>query len=92
MFVLSFLMNAVSALVAAAMLAQARQTLRAYWQRVLFVAALGLFVGAMVHGPYWNWMHFPADVSLVMFADHLVGCLLAGLAIAAIVKAPAQAL
>jgi len=88
MFAQAGAMDIVIALIATLLVRSAG--FRAYWQRVIFVTALGLFAGIMTHGAYWNWMHFPLDYSLVMFADSIVTCLLMGLVIAAVVKAPAR--
>ena len=85
-FVIGFAFNLVTALIAAILLWTARHALRAYWQRILFVMMLGVFVAAFVHVPYWNWMHVPDDFTIVMIAEAIVSCLLAGLVIGAIVK------
>ena len=76
----------VAALLACLMLAAAG--LRTYGGRVLFVAGLGAIVACFADASAWNFMYFPPDWSLVMMADRMVGWILAGLAIAAIVRPP----
>jgi hypothetical protein len=54
--------------------------------RVLFVTLLGLFSWVTISVPYWNWYRFPADFTIAEAIDQIVGWLLAGLVLAAIVK------
>lgn len=39
-----------------------------------------------VHLPYWNWYGFPADFTLAGMADQIIGFILVGFPLAAIVK------
>ncbi len=59
--------------------------------RVGFVTGLGVFVAIVAHLGYWNWMHFATDWTLGFVLDTILGWALAGLAIAAIIKARKQA-
>src|SRR5262249_32821312 len=77
--------NFVCALLAALLLAQVRPSLN-YWGRVAFVTMLGIFGFIMVNIPYWNWYGFPTDFTAGQGIDHVVGWLLAGLVLAAIVR------
>jgi hypothetical protein len=61
-----------------------------YMCRVIFVLLIGLFSAITTHAMYWNWMLFPTDYTLAMFADVVGGWTLAGLVMAALVK-PAAA-
>lgn len=63
-----------------------RATAMPYLARAAFVMLLGLFAGIVTHAPYWNWWGFPADYTLVMSADLVIGWTLAGLVIARIAK------
>ena len=54
--------------------------------RVLVVVALGLFSWLSIDASYVIWYGFPIEYAAGQLIDHLVGWLLAGLAIAAIVK------
>ena len=49
------------------------------------VGLLGLFAALVTHVAYLNWMWFPVDHTLAMSANVVIGWLLAGLAMAAIV-------
>ena len=55
-------------------------------RRVLSVTAFGLFAWLAVSVPFWNWYRFPADFTLAALIEHGVGWLLAGLAIAWILR------
>jgi hypothetical protein len=79
------MINFVSATLAAALLSGASCCQR-YWQRVVFVACLGLFAALVTHLSYWNWMRFPLDFTLAMMVDVVAGWTLVGLAMAAIVR------
>jgi hypothetical protein len=79
--------NVVSALLAALILSQVRVG-ASYWTRVAIVTLLGVFAFVTVIVPYWNWYSFPADFVTSEAIEHAVGWLLAGLAMAAIVRAP----
>jgi hypothetical protein len=72
------------------LLAQAAGALASYGAKVLFVALLGLLPGLDVDVGYWNWYGFPGDYTLAVMADHVLGWLLAGLVLAAIIKRPAR--
>ncbi len=79
--------NIVSALLAALVLSQVRAG-ASYWTRVGLVTLMGLFAFVTVIVPYWNWYSFPADFVTSEVIEHTVGWLLAGLVMAAIVRAP----
>lgn len=53
-----------------------------YWKRVMFVMVFALGAGVVTHVPYWNWMGFSKDFTLVAMADLIVGWFLAGLVLA----------
>ena len=86
MFIRGIATNLATALLAAVLLWAARLFLCAYLQRVLFMTVLGALVGVTVHITYWNWMHFPADYTLVMVLDTIAMFLLAGIVMAAVVR------
>ena len=71
-------------LVAASLLAQCAA--RSYGARLLFVTVLGLLGSVLITVPFWNWYHFPADFTAATITESVVGFLLAGLAMAKIVK------
>ncbi len=78
--------NILAALVVAFLLAQAVAGLSGFGTRVLFVALLGFLPGLDVDVGYWNWYGFPGSYTMAVFADHVIGWCLAGVALAAIVK------
>jgi hypothetical protein len=57
-----------------------------YPRRVGFVMGLGIFVGIVAHGAYWNWMNFPTDYTIAFIVDVTIGWTLVGLVIASIVR------
>jgi len=71
-------------LVAAALLAQALWL--PYWGRVAFVGLLGLIPFLATELPYWNWYGFPTDYTFAQLTIHVIGFLVAGLVIAAVLK------
>jgi hypothetical protein len=75
--------NIVCALIAAIVLTQVRSN---YPGRVLCVMLMGVFGFLIVCVPYWNWYGFPLDFTLGQGVVHLVGWLIAGLIMAAIIR------
>lgn len=59
-----------------------------YARRVIFVAALGLFVAVIGTFNDAIWFAYPWDFQLIKATYQVIGWILAGLVIAAIVKAP----
>jgi len=56
-----------------------------YWKRIFVACLLGCLACASVSTIYWNWYEFPTSFFLAQCVDQIVGCFLAGLAIAKIV-------
>lgn len=54
----------------------------AYWNKVVFVAAVGLAAGLTCRAVDWNWHGYSTAYTLVNIADHVVGAFLVGLALA----------
>ena len=75
--------NILAALVAAFMLTL---VVGSYGKRVLFVALLGLIAWLSINVSDWNWYRFPTSFVLGEGIDQIVGWLLAGLAMAKIVR------
>jgi hypothetical protein len=59
-----------------------------YLARVAYCGMFGVFISVFSHLMAWNWMGFPVDYTSAMIIDSMVSWILAGLGIAAIVKAP----
>lgn len=53
-----------------------------YVARVLFVTMIGTLCAILAHLPYWNWMYFETNYTLIMMADMIIGCFLSGIVIA----------
>ncbi len=90
MFAFGFLLNVAAALMAGIVLRLTHGTVKSYAGRVGVVTLLGLFVAVVADAALWNWMHYPADYSLVMMGDHVVGWLLVGLTMGAVVRPSAS--
>ena len=81
----SLIFDLLSALAVAWLLS--RTAAMSFAQRVLFVAiAGGVMASLIVDMNNWNWFSFPADFTIGTILDHLVGWVLAGLALAALIK------
>ena len=59
-----------------------RTTNLGYWERVGFVALVGLTVAFISHFPYWNWFEFSGSYVLVILLDSVIAWSLAGLVMA----------
>ena len=86
MMVTGLVTDFLAALIVALLLSCANGCCASYGKRVGFVTAFGIFLALTAHVSYYNWMRFPVDYTLMFIVDAVVGWLLAGLAIAAIVK------
>jgi hypothetical protein len=63
-----------------------------YWKRVFAIALLGGLSCVSVSSIYWNWYEFPTEFFMAQCIDQVVGCFLAGLAIARLVRPSAARL
>lgn len=88
LLVVELLSNIVAAFIAALFLSRMVGT---YFQRVLILAALGVFAWLSISISYWNWYAFPTTFTLSEGLDQLLGWLVAGLVIAKIVPSPRSA-
>lgn len=88
LLVVELLSNILAALIVAFLLAR---LMGSYLQRVLIVAALGIFAWLSISASYWNWYGFPTDFILPEGLDQFLGWLIAGLVIAKIVPSPRYA-
>ncbi len=67
------------------LLLQRTKNLR-YWERVGFVALVGLTIAFASHFPYWNWFEFSGSYFLVILLDSVIAWTLAGLVMARVEK------
>lgn len=82
--IIEFLTELAEGLIAAWLVAQT--ALASYLARVGFVAMVGLVAAITTNIPYWNWYTFPTAYTLGYASIEFVGYLVAGLAIAAIMR------
>lgn len=61
-----------------------------YLVRVAYCGMFGVLITFSSYLSAWNWMGYPLSYSTAMAADAIIGWLLAGLGIAAIIKAPKE--
>ena len=87
-FIVGFLLNVATALLAAYLLSLAAPALPGYGQRVMFVTLLGLFAALISTLPDWNWFVFPVGFVIPTVLDHVIGSLLVGLLLAWRFKPP----
>ncbi|MGA9120134.1 MAG: hypothetical protein WB699_12290 [Bacteroidota bacterium] len=59
-----------------------------YFARVTFFGMFGVLISFFIHLSNFNWFDYPADYTVAMVLDSLLGWVLAGLGAGAIVKAP----
>jgi len=78
-----FLFTLLSALIAAFIVSAVAGSLAT---RAVMVALMGLFSWLMISLPQWNWYRFPSAFVIGVGIDNIVGWLLAGFAIAWMIK------
>ena len=77
-------------LIAGILLAAAAPTLRSYLGRVFFIFLLGVFGALAFDLSYGIWFYHPWGFPLLMAGFHTAGWFLAGIVMAAVIKAPAD--
>ncbi len=82
-----FVLFFITAALAAWFLQRSTAAAGPYLVRVVFCGMLGIFLSVAVYLSEWNWMGYPADYTVGLIMDAVIGWLLAGLGIAAIIKA-----
>lgn len=87
-FIYGIIINIMSALLAAWFLSRSTAVTQSYFARVSFVALLAVFASVAVHMLDWNWMLHPFKYTTSMIVDLLIGWILVGLVIAAIIRQP----
>jgi hypothetical protein len=83
---IGFGINVVAALIAVVLTSLTLPSCPRYWQRLLVVTSLGVFEAVFAHFAMWNWMWFPWAYVQAMMLDGVIGWMLAGLVIAALVR------
>ena len=85
-----FILNVVQALIAGYLLSLATG-LTKYSSRVGLVLVLGVLSGIATNVEYWNWYGFPGNYTAGVIVDEIIGFLVVGLVVAAMVKPPGAA-
>jgi hypothetical protein len=75
-----------SAILAAWFLSRSTAMMSKYLRRVIYCGMLGIFISVFANLNYWNWYYYPLDYTTANIADTIIGWLLAGLGIGAIIK------
>lgn len=83
-----FAINFVSAMFAVWLLSRSTAITASFLSRVAYCGMIGILISVFSHLTNWNWLGFPLDYTSAMMTDTVIGWLLAGLGIAAVVKAP----
>ncbi len=60
-----------------------------YIARIAYFGMFGILVSFFVHLSNYNWFDYPADYTIAMVLDSVLGWIVAGLGVAAVVKQPA---
>lgn len=84
-FLFGFLGDLLAAALCMVILLSARDRVHAALPRVLLVMGVGFVAWASVHLPYWNWLGFPADYTVVALADMMIASGLMGAVLAVFV-------
>jgi lipopolysaccharide export LptBFGC system permease protein LptF len=82
-----FGLNLAQALIAAFLVSRAK-SLTGFHSRVGFVVLLGILAAISTNIEYWNWYGFPGNYTAAYMLDKIVGFLVVGIAIAAVMKRP----
>jgi hypothetical protein len=88
MLVTEFVKEAITTLIAAFLLGQT--LIASYAARVGFVSLIGFAAAITTNVSYWVWYSFPTDYTLAYAFTDFFGYVVAGLAIAAVLRKPAQ--
>lgn len=86
--IIGFVLNLISAMLAVWLFSRSTAITASFIARVAYCGMLGILISVFSHLSNWNWLGFPLDYTSAMFTDTVIGWLLAGMGIAAVVKAP----
>lgn len=85
-FVRGFVINVAACFLACVVMLPGVRSGWAFPHKLAGAVCFGVVASLVSYGNLWNWMHAPSDFAVKMSADVLGGWLLAGVAIAAILK------
>ncbi len=86
--VIGFFIDVLAAAIAAWFLSRSTAAAGSYFARIVYCGMLGVFVSVFSHLVMWNWMGFPGLFTRDLIVDTIISWILAGVAIAAVIKAP----
>jgi hypothetical protein len=89
--IMGFILNILTAMVAAWILVRSTAITAPFLARVTFIGVLGVLIAFSSHLMYWNWFGFPLGYTTAVIGESLIGWLLAGIGIAAVMKKPVPA-
>lgn len=78
-------LNVLQALLATLLLSMA-PGLGSYGRRLGFFAVLGILMATATNVEYWNWYGFPSSYTFTAMSDKLIGFLVVGLVVSAVIK------
>jgi hypothetical protein len=87
----SFIINFISAFIAAVLLMMTLAQNPSFMRRAIFVMMLGLFAGFVVHFMNWNWWHMAFGFTIINVIDACVTWFIGGLVLAWRIKPEVQA-
>jgi uncharacterized membrane protein len=86
--IIGIIIDILAAFIAGWFLSRSTAVASSYLGRVVFCGMLGIFLALLSHIVNWNWMNYPLDYTTAWALDTIIGWVLAGLGIAAIIKVP----
>ncbi|MBI5021314.1 MAG: hypothetical protein HZB59_07765 [Ignavibacteriales bacterium] len=86
--IVGIIISIISSYLAAWFLSRSTAASSNYFARVAYCGMLGIFVSLVSHIVNWNWMGYPMDYTVSWIMDAVIGWMLAGFGIGAIIKTP----
>jgi len=86
MYISGVIISILAALIVAWLLSRSTAMSQSYLARVSFCGTLAIFASIVTHVAFWNWMLMPFDYTIAMVLDVVLGWVVTGAVIAAIVK------
>lgn len=88
--IIGFILGCISAFIVAWFLSRSTAAMASYFARVAYCGMFGIFIALVSHLTNWNWMGYPIDYTISWIADSIIGWILAGTVLAAIIKIQKQ--
>lgn len=84
--IIGLIISIISAYFTSWFLSRSTAVAYSYLARVAYCGMLGILISVAVHLVNWNWMDYPADYTIGWIIDTVIGWLILGLVISAIIK------